>query len=164
MTSQMGREELEDRLFRAGIRNPRMLKSLMRDIDVYAVGVAHKMIPANEHNDKFLADPYYFLDPGDWEPDAGVTRCQSCLKVRSWSPYFHQDKDHKSGHSVVCKSCLRRERDKNPPVPVAAGWMCPAPPVGCGSRRTREEFPQEKKDNPRRQIPCLQCKGLDITA
>lgn len=166
MTSLMGKEELEDRLFSAGIRNPRILKSLMRDIDVYAVGVVHRMIPANEHNEQFLADPYYYLSPGEWDTDAGKTRCESCCKVRAWSPYFHVSKDNESGHESTCKACLRREREKNPPLPVTAGWMCPVPPNGCGYRRSPGEFPQEKRDNPRRPIPCIICepeKTRDLT-
>jgi hypothetical protein len=158
----MSRDQMEDRLFSAGIRNPRILKSLMRDIDKFAVSVAHRMIPANEHNEQFLADPYYYLGPGEWDTDAGKTRCDSCFKVRAWSPYFHVDPDHPSGHLLRCKACLRRERESNPPLPVTAGWMCPVPPSGCGSRRTPGEFPQEKRDNPRRPIQCLFCSG-DLT-
>lgn len=159
MTSTASKEEVENELWRAGIRSPQVMKRLLRVIDIYSVSVAHRMIPANAHNEQFLADPYYYLNPGQWDIDAGVTRCSVCFKVRKWSPYFHRNLDHPSGHQLSCKQCVRKERDKNPPLPVSAGWMCPVPPVGCGSRKTPPEFPEEKRVNPRRPIPCLKCSS-----
>lgn len=164
MTSQISREEVIAEIHKAGVRPYSAVAKLMISVDNYAITLAHRYIPQNAPDDKFLIDPFYFLDPGDWEPDAGITRCDSCLKVRPWSPYFHLDPDHESGHRTTCKSCVRREREKNPPLPVSGGWMCPPPPAGCGSRRIPAEFPEEKRINPRRPIPCIICSPENTQA
>jgi hypothetical protein len=164
LTSQVSREEIIAELHKAGVRPYSAVARLMNTIDKYSVAMAHRMIPANNHNEQFLADPYYYLDAGQWDLDAGVTRCSGCFKVRKWNPYFHRDLDHESNHSRVCKACLRKERDKAPPLPITAGWMCPVPPLGCGSRRTPAEFPEEKRVNPRRPIPCIQCSSENAQA
>ena len=155
----LSREDLDSKLYSAGIRNPRIRKETLRWIDAYCLAQVRK----SEALEEFPAPVFTPLEPGQWSAALEVTCCISCQQVKRWS-FFHVDKRHATQHKTTCKECRRKEDEElgNPPyVPEnvrRGGWVCKAPPDGCGQRRSPMEFPAAKREKPRRMILCLHCQ------
>lgn len=137
MTSSVSREEMEDEVRRAGVRDPRAAGRLLRIIEAYA-----RKPSAQE-------EPPPLLSPGEWDKAAEVTMCKECVKLKSWD-HFHADRQHPTGRKTTCRNCVRRnaETGRHP-----GQWKCPA----CDDYRDPGDFPQSKRDNPRRPVPCISC-------
>ena len=152
MPSVLSREDLRSEIYKRGVTDPRKLGEVMRFIEVYALTL-HKKLSGQELED---AEPVVFtpLKPGEWNATLEITCCVLCEKVKRWDQ-FHADGRHATGHKTTCMSC------RNAPVQSAiggirrGGWVCKG---GCEQRRTPEEFPPEKRENPRSAVKCLYCQ------
>ena len=161
MTSALSREDVRAKAYQSGVRNPRVLNELMRTIDAYALALMRR----SEEQEEIPAPVFTPLEPGQWSAALEVTCCISCQQVKRWS-FFHVDKRHATGHKTTCKDCRKKadeDAGKPPYVPQSArreGWLCAVSLGGCGKRRLPEEFPEAKRDHPRRPIPCLACEPV----
>jgi hypothetical protein len=143
-------------IFKAGVRDPGWRNRLLRDADLYALAVARKYAPRQvEASEK---EKFDHLQAGEYDKAAEVTRCKTCCLVKPWYPFFHLDNHNPSGHKLTCKVCLRKEREKGMShgIKQAGGWSCGV----CKERKLPEEFPEAKRDHPRRPIPCLACEPV----
>jgi hypothetical protein len=151
VTSQVTRDDIEALLWRAGIRSRNAIDGILKAVDKYAVTVYRRDAALTRKD--IPCDAFYYLAPGEWDKDSEVTRCDRCGKPKSWYPHFHLDKSHPSRHKVTCKACLRKADDIPVAVRNAGGWKCP----DCGERKFPAEFPEAKRKQPRRPIPCTDC-------
>lgn len=142
MTSRTSREDIENELWKAGIRSPAIMRKLLRSVDAYVYA----------KNSPVITSDLPELDPGEWDLAQEVTACISCGQVKDWNPYFHVDRSHPSGHRITCKICSARN---NPGIPGgSSGWVCPK----CRERKNPDMFGREKRESPRKPLPCLSCE------
>jgi hypothetical protein len=155
----LSREDLAAKLYSAGIKNPRILRETQRWIDVYCL---QQMRKAQDQED--VTPSFTELEPGQWSAALEVTCCARCQQVKRWD-YYHVDKRHATGHKIVCKECRKKEDEElgNPPyIPEnvrRGGWLCISiADGGCGERRAPVEFPEAKREKPRRAVLCNFCE------
>src|SRR5260370_4478339 len=110
MTSQVTREQVENELWKAGIRSTFTVARVMRAIDLYSLTVARRQSQFTLENP---GTPFYWLTPGDWDKNGEVTCCVACGKTKKWA-HFHVDETHPSGHKVTCKPCRRKQTENIP--------------------------------------------------
>lgn len=149
MTSAVTRDEVEYELWKGGIRSPSVVSKIMRVIDIYAISAARKYTAAAPPEPPF--EPYWYLKPGQGDPSEGVIRCDGACGRPKRADMFHVDKDGPLGRKTTCKSCLRKARESS--TQEAKGWKCP----DCGKRKVADEYPEDKRQNPRLRIACLSC-------
>src|SRR5882724_5755997 len=154
MPSAVGRDDLKEKLYSAGVKNPRDLSVVMCLIDTYSIQVARRAQQQDfEDVPEVTAPAFTPLKPGEWSVALQVTCCIGCTRVRRWSD-FHVDKHHSTGHKIICRDC---RKEKTLPASAAdvrrGGWVCP----GCEKRKIPLEFPLEKRENPRKSVKCLSC-------
>ena len=99
------KSDIEDILYRLGIKDPRAIAAAVRTIDLYSFALARKYLPPAPQVPK--------LTPGESDTESRVTCCMKCEKVKAWSVFPYSPKSD-TKHSDTCKACsstLRVPRD-----------------------------------------------------
>ena len=156
MTSLVSREDIEDALVRAGVRNPQVRGRLMDLVHTYAVSMSRKFAGPSDLPPP-PPDPYSRLLPGQADVAARVIRCADphCLRVKPFREYT-QDSSCPAGRKTTCKTCVRR-RDRLAAVPrlgPVKKYLCRA----CGEHKELGFFPEEKRRWPSSASSCTECK------
>jgi aspartate carbamoyltransferase regulatory subunit len=147
VTSYIGRDAVEDQLWKSGIRSNVIMKQLLQVIDAYAYNVARGM---QEPLEDVPPDKFAHLLPGQGDTAAKVTRCITCERVKPWKQGFFVDKMNPTGFGVRCKYCIRVEKEgrkgnsRLTPGKTDRMYYCKK----CDSRKPLEEFPEAKLEKP----------------
>lgn len=155
MTSYVGREEVENQLWKSGIRSNVIMKQLLLVIDAYAYNVARKL---SEPLEDVPADEFAELLPGEADTTAKVTRCVNCLRVKPWKPGFFVEKMSPTGFGTTCRYCTRLAREgpkdsRSTPGKTDRLYYCRK----CDFRKPLEMFPEAKQEKPTIVSWCSYC-------
>jgi hypothetical protein len=107
VTSVLSRDDVEDTIWKLlGTRRVDTWKveRLLRMIDQYAIFQARKYVPPSDFPEP-PPDPYAYLDPGEFDLEKKVGRCDECGKVRKIPGGFARDAKREAGYRMPCKRC-----------------------------------------------------------
>lgn len=117
MTSMMGRDDVESRVWEAGVRDPRKVRLIMEAVDLYAIAFAQRTLNAEEA----LLPP---LKPGDYDAARAVICCLECGTVKHFM-LFPKVKGAPNGRGNMCKHCT------DAPRPAASRFTDPDKIIVC---------------------------------
>lgn len=135
MTSAPSREDVQDTLFRSGVKNPVLLGKVMNVIDIYVLAQIRKVLPPEEIPPVIISPEKKYLCPHCGQD-----------KVLEDFPPVKQDNPQKRSWCTLCmaQSGYSGKRPR---------WKCPS----CEKNKTPEHFPEGKRRNPRLRAKCLDC-------
>ena len=120
MTSAVSKSDIEDELWKNGIRSKAAVSGIMRLIEIYAAGKAH----AWQAPDVILPLPVQELAPGESDAVRRVTRCISCGHIKKWKSNFPGRAGSPTGYGNRCKICISDEKPLPPGIPDDLFFPC----------------------------------------